>query len=62
MISGILIGGLGVVWCIAWLFLVSDTPATHRRITIREKKYIENSLIGQIETGKKKVCIYRDIV
>ncbi|XP_077288213.1 putative inorganic phosphate cotransporter [Arctopsyche grandis] len=35
-----LFGGLGIVWFIAWIFLVYDTPQSHPRICRQELEYI----------------------
>ncbi|KAG7308789.1 hypothetical protein JYU34_006023 [Plutella xylostella] len=40
-----LFGGLGVLWFIAWMFLVYDTPQCHPRICPKEVEYI-NWTIG----------------
>ena len=49
-------GGLGVLWCVAWMLLVSDTPLQHKRISAVERDYIVESLKGQVdETGEKDV-------
>ncbi|XP_040284583.1 sialin isoform X1 [Bufo bufo] len=37
-------GALGVVWFIMWLFLVSDTPQSHRTISDSEREYILSAL------------------
>lgn len=37
-------GIIGVIWTIAWIFLVSDTPQNHPRIDAFEREYIEKSL------------------
>ncbi|XP_060519812.1 putative inorganic phosphate cotransporter isoform X2 [Cylas formicarius] len=37
-------GGLGLVWCLFWLYLSAESPASHKSISDEEKKYIENSL------------------
>jgi ACS family sodium-dependent inorganic phosphate cotransporter-like MFS transporter 5 len=39
-LSFYIFGGLAVVWFVAWIFLVYDTPATHPRISFEEKNYI----------------------
>jgi hypothetical protein len=46
-----IVGALGIVWSIMWLFLVYDTPARHPRIDPKEKNYIESSqgLIGSLQ-------------
>lgn len=40
-------GAVGVLWLVAWVFLVYDTPSDHPRISEDEKRYIIAS------TGKK---------
>ncbi|XP_069692007.1 sialin isoform X2 [Periplaneta americana] len=37
-------GVVGLLWSIAWFFLVFDSPAQHPRITDEERRYIENSI------------------
>ncbi|KAF7271632.1 hypothetical protein GWI33_015514 [Rhynchophorus ferrugineus] len=37
-------GILGLVWCVLWLLLGADSPATHRSISMSERVYIEQSL------------------
>lgn len=39
-----LFGGLGVVWFIAWMFLVYDTPQKHPRVCPKEVEYITASI------------------
>ena len=39
-LSFYIFGGLAVVWFVAWIFLVYDTPASHPRISFEEKNYI----------------------
>ena len=36
-------GTVGCIWYFAFIFLVYDTPASHPRITIEEKIYIETA-------------------
>ena len=33
-----------VLWCFLWLFTTAETPKKHRRITTREREYIEHCL------------------
>ncbi|XP_067388733.1 sialin isoform X2 [Emydura macquarii macquarii] len=40
-------GALGVLWFLFWIWLVSDTPETHRRISPTEREYILSSLKDQ---------------
>lgn len=35
-------GGIGLLWSIAWFFLVFDRPDTHPRISQEEKNYVLN--------------------
>ncbi|XP_071443018.1 sialin-like [Hetaerina americana] len=37
-------GALGVIWYIAWMILVSDSPATHPYICPQERCFIEHAL------------------
>uniref|UniRef100_A0A803W3S3 Sialin n=1 Tax=Ficedula albicollis TaxID=59894 RepID=A0A803W3S3_FICAL len=45
-------GALGVLWWFFWMFLVSDTPETHRSISHAEREYILSSLKDQLSTQK----------
>ncbi|KAI5713304.1 hypothetical protein M8J75_015283 [Diaphorina citri] len=45
-------GLVGLIWSILWFVLVFETPATHPRITVEEKEYIETS-IGFTATNHK---------
>ncbi|XP_047533173.1 sialin [Vanessa atalanta] len=44
-----LFGGLGVLWFIAWMFLVYDTPQKHPRICPKEIEFITQSIGAQEE-------------
>lgn len=44
-------GAIGLVWSVAWFFLIFDSPRQHPRITIEERQYIEDS-IGSTSTTK----------
>ncbi|XP_072949103.1 putative inorganic phosphate cotransporter isoform X2 [Epargyreus clarus] len=44
-----LFGGLGVIWFIAWMLLVYDSPQTHPRICPKEVEYITHSIGPQEE-------------
>ena len=37
-------GSIGVLWFLLWLLLGFDSPATHPRISEKERKYIEASI------------------
>ncbi len=41
-------GALGLVWCLAWLLLVSNSPAEHKRISAAEREFIRASLGNEI--------------
>nr|XP_048701877.1 sialin isoform X4 [Caretta caretta] len=45
-------GALGVFWFLFWIWLVSDTPEAHRRISPTEREYILSSLKDQLSTQK----------
>jgi ACS family sodium-dependent inorganic phosphate cotransporter-like MFS transporter 5 len=50
-LSFYIFGGLAVVWFVAWIFIVYDTPASHPRISFEEKNYIisqigDNQVVG----------------
>ena len=40
----IMLGPGLVVWCFLWLFTTAETPKKHRKITTREREYIEHCL------------------
>lgn len=42
-----------MVIALLWFFLVSDAPATHPRITKRERDFIEKSIGSTVSVGKK---------
>lgn len=46
-------GVLGLLWFVAWMFIVSDTPSEHKRISEAEKTYI-NDTVGMAGDDKKK--------
>ena len=37
-------GGLALIWCVLWIFLVTDSPETHTLISQGEKDLILNSI------------------
>ncbi|XP_025090947.1 sialin-like isoform X2 [Pomacea canaliculata] len=37
-------GALGCLWFVAWMLLVSETPATHPRISDSERRFIESNI------------------
>lgn len=38
-------GLLGLVWYLLWLVFVSDSPATHRFISEKERKYLADTVV-----------------
>ena len=40
-------GGIGLIFCLIWAFMVYDSPAEHPRISQREHLYIQKSLEGR---------------
>lgn len=50
-------GVVGIVWFVAWQLLVFDSPATHPRISMAERNYIESALGATIEkVGDRKTA------
>ncbi|TKC50804.1 hypothetical protein EI555_015834, partial [Monodon monoceros] len=47
-----LFGIVGIIWFILWIWLVSDTPETHKTISPYEKEYILSSLRNQNTVGE----------
>ncbi|KAM6460054.1 sialin isoform 1-T1 [Liasis olivaceus] len=45
-------GTLGVLWFLFWIWMVSDTPETHKTISPTEKEYILSSLSQQLSSQK----------
>lgn len=65
-LSFYIFGGLGVVWFVAWLFLVYDSPASHPHISVQEKSYIisqvgDNHLVGIVH-GKVAFALNGDFL
>ncbi|XP_017757363.1 PREDICTED: putative inorganic phosphate cotransporter isoform X1 [Eufriesea mexicana] len=53
-------GTIGLVWSSAWFFFIFDSPAQHPRITIEERRYIEDS-IGTTSTTKRLPVPWKNI-
>ncbi|XP_054969861.1 sialin isoform X7 [Pan paniscus] len=45
-------GTIGIFWFLLWIWLVSDTPQKHKRISHYEKEYILSSLRNQLSSQK----------
>jgi len=41
-------GFAGIVWFVAWIFLISNIPADHPRISPKEQHYIESSIHAEL--------------
>ncbi|XP_021941380.1 sialin isoform X1 [Zootermopsis nevadensis] len=60
-LSFYIFGGLGVVWFVAWLFLVYDSPASHPHISVQEKSYII-SQVGDNHLGGDRSVPWKSIL
>lgn len=49
-------GGIGLAWSICWFMVVYETPATHPRITVEERKEIEEA-IGSTTSKKRPTYV-----
>ena len=48
-------GALGVLWCLAWAFFVSDDPSNHKFISTSEKEFIlAHRKVPTREIGNKR--------
>ncbi|XP_066109800.1 sialin isoform X4 [Saccopteryx bilineata] len=45
-------GIVGIIWFVLWIWLVSDTPETHKTISHQEREYILSSLKNQLSSQK----------
>lgn len=48
-------GVVGIIWFVAWQQLVFDSPATHPRISMDERRYIETALGQTVDKVGQKV-------
>ena len=48
-------GIIGLIWCLLWFILVSDSPTTHRLIGQEEREYISNATSKSVSKGSKYV-------
>lgn len=56
------LGGICLLWVAAWMFLISNSPAQHRRITDIERRYILATLkSGETDDEHKKRIPWRSI-
>lgn len=51
-------GAISIFWCVAWWFLVYDSPAQHPRISEDEKVYILEAIGDKVQHSDEfhKVC------
>ncbi|KAG5867254.1 hypothetical protein JTB14_019027 [Gonioctena quinquepunctata] len=54
-------GALVLGWTVLWFFLVADSPEEHPRISEEEKRYIVDSLSGNVANDKRQVP-YKEMV
>ncbi|XP_076161361.1 putative inorganic phosphate cotransporter isoform X2 [Ptiloglossa arizonensis] len=54
-------GSIGLIWNIAWIPLVYDSPAQHPRISVEERRYIEEA-IGSTTTIKRLPVPWKSIL
>ncbi|KAH8418559.1 hypothetical protein KR222_001463, partial [Zaprionus bogoriensis] len=54
-------GVVGMLWFIAWQFLVFDSPAEHPRIAQSEQRYIEKSLGASVQNSSPGPTPWRQI-
>lgn len=53
---------LTMLWCVAWWYLVHDTPDEHPRIAEAEKKYIRDALGDKVKKSKVGyVCLISEV-
>ncbi len=48
----------GIVWFLLWILMVSNSPASHPRISSEERDYIETSIASESGYKSKKVGGY----
>lgn len=51
-------GGIGLVWSVAWFFLVYDSPAQHPRISEEERTEIESKIAAEAGKLEKEIHIH----
>ena len=50
-------GALGIIWSIVWWLIVFDSPASHPKISVQEKEYIQACLGPENIQSKVMTCI-----
>lgn len=50
-------GVVGLIWCVAWWYIVKDNPENDPHISPEELKYIQDSLGDNDYKGKKVFLI-----
>lgn len=46
-------GSTGIVWFLAWMYIVHDSPVSHPRISAKERDYIVYTLKSELDISKK---------
>jgi hypothetical protein len=54
-------GTLGLLWALAWFYLVYDSPGQHPRISIVEKEKLENKIQNKSHLVRKQKTPWRQI-
>lgn len=54
------VGGCGILWAVAWVFLGANGPESHPHISVAERDYIKSSLVDNAEDSS--VSIHMKIV
>lgn len=55
-------GGIGLAWSILWFLVVFETPAAHPRITVEERKEIEEAIGGTTTKKKPTYVPWKDML
>ncbi|ATA27150.1 hypothetical protein BIY26_07275 [Brenneria goodwinii] len=52
-ITFLLIGGIGLIWVIAWYFIYAENPEDHKKISKEEVEYIRSGQVQRHSAGEK---------
>ena len=51
----VILGTVGIVWYMAWLLLIFNTPADHPRISPKEQYYIETAIKEEMQSKQDEI-------
>ena len=51
----VIVGAYGFIWTVLWLIFIKDFPTQHPRISLKEKRYLEATLINETILYPRKV-------